>query len=469
MNLESQSKIYFIGIGGIAMSATAGIAKQLGYEVSGSDSKALYNPAKAVLEEVGVNYHVGYDADHVSNLHGVTVIASAGEDESNPEIKAVREQQVEIYSLSELLYELFKDKLRIVVTGTHGKSTTSAILGKMLADIDDSSFMTGAVLTDDNRNFHLGEGHYVVFEGDEYKALYDDPTPKFVQYKADILLLTNLEFDHPDVFSSIDEIRDELADTIHKMPDDGVIVYNADNIELAKLVHGTSLGTISFGLDNPADFVASDIKTTETDTTFAVKKKGDFPLENYKIKAFGRINVYNALGPIALLRTLGFSQEQVQSGLDEFNGIKRRFELIGEHNGVKVFDDYAHHPTAVKETLALARLRFQDAKIWAVFEPHTFSRTQAVLTELAEAFSDADQVLLAEIYPAREKKTADSITGQQVVEAIAEHNPAVRLVPDKKAALAILNSELQSGDVVVIMAVGAFNTLATEILNPHAS
>lgn len=465
MNLTEDTKIYFIGIGGIAMSAVAGLAKQLGFEVSGSDSKALYDPAKSVLDDLGISYHVGYDAEHVKDKTEAIIIASAGEDESNPEIAAVVNREQRIYSFSELLYELFKDKLRIVVTGTHGKSTTSAILGTLLKEIDDSSYMTGAVLTNLGKNFHLGEGHYAVFEGDEYKALYDDPTPKFTQYKPDILLLTNLEFDHPDVFSSIDEIRDELAETIHKMPDDGVVVYNADNIELAKLVHGTSLGSISYGLENPADFVAKDIVTTKDFTEFTVQKSGDFPEEKYRINLFGKINVYNALGPISLLRTLGFSKEDVQNGLDEFLGIKRRFEFIGEANGVKFFDDYAHHPTAIAETMALAKLRFPDSRVWAVFEPHTFSRTEAVIEELAKSFNQADQVLLAEIYPAREKKTNNSITGQQVVDQIAINNPNVRLVADKESAKNILASELKPNDVVVIMAVGNFNTLAKELVN----
>jgi UDP-N-acetylmuramate--L-alanine ligase len=469
MNLEPNSKIHFIGIGGIGMSAAAGMAKQLGFDVSGSDSKAIYNPAKSVLDEQGINYRVGYDAAGLPEFSTNTFIASAGEDETNPEIAALRSSDTQIYSLAELFYELFKDKLRIVVTGTHGKSTTAAMLGLVLSGIDNSSFMTGAVIKDLNRNYKLGNGHYAVFEGDEYKALYDDPTPKFMQYKADILLLTNLEFDHPDIFSSLDEISAELEELIHKMPDDGVVVYNADDIELTKLAHNTDLGTVSFALDNPADFVASDLTTTPEHTEFTVQKKGDFPAEKYQIKSFGRLNVYNALGPVALLRTLGFAPEQVQSGLDNFNGLKRRFEFIGEVRGAKVFDDYAHHPTAIKETLAMARLRFPNSRIWSVFEPHTFSRTKAVLTDLTNAFTDADQVLISEIYPAREQKTAQTISGSEVVAAIGAKHSAVRLVSDKKAAQTILETELQSGDIVIIMAVGDFNTLAGELTNQYAA
>ncbi len=470
MHLTEQSKIYFIGIGGIAMSATAGIAKQMGFEVSGSDSKEIYNPAKGVLDDEKIPYHVGYDASRIQDFTNTIFVASAGEDERNPEIGELRKNDVHIYSLSEMLRELFSDKLRVVVTGTHGKSTTTAMLGKALSEIDDSSFMTGAVLTDLNKNFHVGDGHYAVFEGDEYKALYDDPTPKFIQYEPDIVLLTNLEFDHPDMFESLEDIKNELALLLHRMPDDGVIVFNADNAELVKLVHESNLGSITFALDSDSDFTASKIETTTEYTKFTVKRRGDFPEEEYKISAFGRMNVYNALGPIALLRTLGFSIEQVQSGLDNYEGIKRRFEYIGEHSsGAKVFDDYAHHPTAVKETLATARLRFPDSKIWAVFEPHTFSRTEAMINEISEAFIDADKVLISEIYPARERKTETSITGEVVVKHISKHTPDVKLIQDKDEALQILNSELSQDDVVIIMAVGDFNTLAQKLTNTYAA
>lgn len=471
MNLTQESKIYFIGIGGIAMSATAGIAKELRYDVSGSDSKAIYNPAKSVLDDLDIPYHVGYDAKHVTDLlqsSSVIFIASAGEDMSNPEVSYLRENDIEINSLSELLFELSKEKLRVVVTGTHGKSTTTAMLGQSLKQIDDSSFMTGAVLTDLKRNFYFGDGHYFTFEGDEYKALFDDPTPKFQQYKPDIVVLTNLEFDHPDMFSSVEEIKAELAELLDKMPDDGIIFYNADASELLKTVHHSNLGQVSFGIHNPADFSATNIQTLPNTTTFTVNKIDPVTKietsEDYSVNAFGEMNVYNALAVITTLRTLGFSHEQVQMGLSFYHGIKRRFELIGQFNNAMIFDDYAHHPTAIKETLAAARLRFPDSRIWAIFEPHTFSRTEAVLGDLSKSFEFADRVLLAEIYPAREKKTDNSITGAKVVEEIAKKHKDVRLVSDKQATLEILRKGIEPGDVVIVMAVGSFNTLAHELV-----
>lgn len=453
------------------MSATAALAKELGYEVLGSDSKLLYDPAKSILDKHDIAYHIGYQAEHAADAKADIYIASAGENETNPEVAYLLSHDVKIYPYSELLYELAKNKLRVVVTGTHGKSTTAGLLGRVLQEIDDSSFMTGAVLQRDNTNYHQGEGHYFVFEGDEYKALHDDPTPKFHLYKPDITVLTNLEFDHPDVFASLEEVENEFRELLQNMPDDGLVVYNADSVELAKLVHESNLGQVTYGLHNAAHYRASNIMTMENETKFTVTKtspqnEAEVSTETYRIKLFGEHNVYNALAAVATLRTLGFSVDQVQDGLDQYYGVKRRLEFLGvSQQGAKVFDDYAHHPTAVSETLKALKMRSPDKRVWAVFEPHTFSRTEAVLDELVTCFEQADQVLVAEVYPAREKATEHSITGQDLVTKIAKNHRAVRLVADKDQAKQILQAELQKDDVVVIMAVGNFNKLGYELIN----
>lgn len=467
LDLTDIKKIYFIGIGGVGMSAAAGIASQLGFEVAGSDSAELYDPARQVLESNGIEYVAGYARQNVESAQADLYIASSGEGQDNPEIAYLLEQGSPVHSLSELLAGLATEKLRIVVAGTHGKSTTAGMLGKTLQETDDSSFMTGAVLQHEDTNFHVGDGHYFVFEGDEYKALHDDPTPKFHQYHADILLLTNLEFDHPDIFSSLEEMQDEFRQLIANLPTDGLAVYNADDIALTQLMHETNIGQVSFALTNSADFRATNIVAGEGGTVFDVlwtKGKGEPLVENYQINLFGEMNVYNALGVIALLRTLGFTEEQVQDGISTYYGVKRRFELIGEKNGITIYDDYAHHPTAVSETLKAARAKYPGRKIWAVFEPHTYSRTAATLKELAIAFDAADEVLLAEIYPAREKKTETSISGQRVVAEINKHHQHVRLVANKEAALGLLKTELKPGDVVIVMAVGNFNLLAQDLV-----
>jgi UDP-N-acetylmuramate: L-alanyl-gamma-D-glutamyl-meso-diaminopimelate ligase len=468
MDLTNVRKIYFIGIGGIGMSAAAGIAAEAGYEVAGSDSKAIYDPAKSVLDKFMIDYHIGYDAHQAEEAAADLYIASAGEDRANPEIKYLSEKDIPFYSFSELLYELNKDRIRIVVAGTHGKSTTAGLIGHILYNLDDSSFMTGAVLQYYQTNFEYGSGHYAVFEGDEYKALYNDPTPKFHLYKPDVLVLTNLEFDHPDLFENLDQLKYEVSELIANLPDDGLVIYNADDANLVQLVHQTNVASYGFGVHNPSDYRAVDLEFRAEATDFMVLRESQGERvwqEQYETKLPGEINVYNALAGVALLRSLGFKREQIQEQLLTYEGVKRRLELIGQtKSGIIIYDDYAHHPTEVRETLAAARTRYPGKTIWAVFEPHTYSRTQATLADLVKSFGAADQVLLAEIYPAREQKTADSITGTEVVAAFDKAGQKnVRLVADKAEAFRLLQESAQPGDVVIIMAVGSFNTLAGEL------
>ncbi len=464
MNLDKVHSIYFVGIGGIAMSAAAGLARDLQFEVSGSDSNAIYAPAKDVLDKFEIPYTVGYNKNNIEDAKADLYIVSAGEGPENPEVSYLEEQEIPYYSFSELLGELAQDKLRIVVAGTNGKSTTAGLLGHVMSDLDDSSFMTGAVLQQYGSNFHSGSGHYFVFEGDEYKALASDPTPKFHFYRPDILVLTNLEYDHPDMYHSLDEIRDEFRLLIANLPEDGLIIYNADDPNLAPLVHESNVASFSYGIANSADYAVSDIVFNQKTTSFNVNNARWEKPEQYEIALAGQLNIYNALGPIALLRSLGFSRDQIHPVIQTYWGVKRRFEFVGNRGGVDVYDDYAHFPTAVAETLAAAKTRYPNGRIIAVFEPHTYSRTEMTLPDLAKSFSAADKVYIAEIYPAREVKNDASITAEQVVKEIKDNQPNVEVVADKTEALAKLKNELKPGDAVIIMAVGSFNTLAYDLM-----
>lgn len=474
--LKPNASLYFVGIGGIAMSAVASIAKKSGFEVTGSDSKGVYSPAKDVLDKSKIKYFLGYSQEQVKASYADLFILSAGETLENPEVKYIYDKGLPHVGFAELLYHLAKGKLRVVVAGTHGKSTTAGLLGHLFKNQDDSSFMVGAVLQNYQTNFYLGHGHYFVFEGDEYKEEFDDPAPKFQYYHPDILVLTNLEYDHPDLFPDFESLEQEFRLLIEKMPEDGLIVYNADDAALTRLVLKSNISSVGYGMENGAVFKAEQIQYGDF-TTIEVLNKfskniSSSPLgrtEQYKIQLPGEINVYNALAAIAALRCLGFTQEQIALDLLTYQGVKRRFELVGIKKGITIIDDYAHHPTAVRETLDAARLRFPKAKIWAVFEPHTFSRTQATLPELAKSFDAAAEVLISEIYPARESAKEATINSQKVIKAIKNHNSkfqihnSIKLVQNKEQALKILKNNLKATDVVIIMAVGSFNRLAYEL------
>lgn len=485
------------------MSAAANIARNSGYEVLGSDNGQIYSPAKEVLRENHISYFNGYNQQNVANSQANLYVLSAGEDLNNPEVKYITDNDLPRMGFAELLFELAKQNLRIVVAGTHGKTTTAGLLGHLVKNLDDSSFMVGGVLQNYGSNFYKGDGHYFVFEGDEYKEEFDDPTPKFHFYKPDILVLTNLEYDHPDQFASLEDLEHEFELLIDAMPEDGLIVYNADNPNLARLVHKSNVTSVSFGVDNEADFKADSVDFEGEITTIRVTNKFSAELlakllektEDYKIQLPGKINVYNALAAIATLRILGFSRENLVLDLLSYKGIKRRFEVVGVKNGITIVDDYAHHSTAVRETLEAARLKYfkgdrvegkrgnlapndnlpnpqpstLNPKLWAIFEPHTFSRTKATLPELAKSFAVADEVLISEIYPAREKASEATVKSDDVVAAIKAYNTkykiqnTVRKVGNKNEALDILKSECHSGDVIIVMAVGAFNRLAYEL------
>ncbi len=465
MDLTHIRKIYFVGIGGIAMSATAGLAQERGFEVLGSDAATIYPPAKNILEDRQIMTFQGYAESQVAAADADLYVVSAGESEENPEVAWLVREGVEFVSFPELLYELSKDTLRIVVSGTHGKSSTSGWLGHALKSIDDSSFMVGAVLREYETNFYSGTGHYIVFEGDEYKSTYADPTPKMHYYQGDILVLTNLEFDHPDVFQDLDEIKNEFRQLIAHVPDDGLIVYNADNADLADVVYHETGRSFTFALHNEAHMRAVDVRYADGGARFTVVNRLDpanIREEVYFTALPGEINVYNALAVITTLRALGFQPEVVQKHVASYVGVKRRFEIIHDAD-VTIVDDYAHHATAVRETIAAAKTRFPNRRLWVVFEPHTYSRTKVTLPELAESFDLADQVLLAHMYGAREHQNNTGITDDAVRDAILQHQSHVRLVRDKQEAREILEQELRSGDVVVVMAVGSFNRMAYEL------
>jgi UDP-N-acetylmuramate--L-alanine ligase len=472
---KKDAKVYFIGIGGIAMSAAANLAKIGGLQVCGSDSKEIYAPAKDILDQNKIPYFAGFDAEHIKQAQADLYVLSAGEGPNNPEVKYLLEQRLPHAGFPELLYELTKNQLRVVVAGTHGKSTTAGLLGHLLKNLDDGSFMVGAVLQNYQSNFYRGDGHYFVFEGDEYKSEFDDPTPKFHYYKPDILVLTNLDYDHPDIYPSFEAMQQEFEHLVTNLPEDGLVVYNADDPQLSKLAHQTNVSSVSFGIDNPADFEVINVDFGQEYTTIDVRNKFSKDVlstltgqgEEYRIQLPGKINVYNAMAAIATLRALGFDRQQIALDLLSYKGVKRRFEAVGVKNGITIIDDYAHHPTAVKETLEAARLKYPDAKIWAVFEPHTFSRTKATLADLARSFDAANEVLVSEIYPARESAKDATITSQEVVDEIKSKIPSqksiIRLVHNKQEALDIIKNEAKPGDVIIVMAVGSFNRLAYEL------
>ncbi len=430
IDIKKIKKIYFVGIGGIGMSAAAGIAAAQGFEVSGSDSKDIYDPSKSVLDKAGIKYFIGYDQGNFTGAD--LVVATAAEDFGNPEIAKASALAVPVIGYPELLAELAAQKKQIVVVGTHGKGTTSGLIGYALKNLEDSGFFIGAVLTDLNTNFYWGRGPNFVIEGDEYKSEANNLTAKFMYYDPDILLINNIEFDHPDIYAGISEFKKPFADLVRKLKPNATVVYNQDDsnaVEIANLFAGKKIG-------------------------FTARPDPEFKLP-------GLAYAYDYSGALCVLQQLGYEYDQLKKIVSQYSGVKRRYEIVYDRD-ITIIDDYAHHPTAVKQTLEATREKYPKRRIVCFFEPHTYSRTKATLKQLAASFGSADLVYIAEVYPAREIKGNNSITGMDVVSEIAENGQHAVYVADKQDALAKYIA--QAGDVVIVMAVGSFNTLVYDLI-----
>jgi len=441
------------------MSAVAGLCAARGFTVYGSDDKTLYDPARSVLDRFRIPYTVGFTAEPELLLVSELVVVSAGIESNNIELEKARQSGIKIVSYPELLAALTIDERRIVVVGTNGKSSTSALLGFLLANLNDSSFFVGGVLRQYGSNFRFGNGPEFVLEGDEYRAGYNDQTPKFMYYRPDVLLINNLELDHPDIYQGLEDLKNVFAKLIAAMPDQGLVVYNADDQNVVDLVQNIKQNKFSFSFLNPkGDVKAESAGKDPADDTFLYKFKFSGRDFNFLTKFPGVIYGYNCLAAISVLLALGYQPEKFLDFIELYQGLKRRFEIV-QDGDITVIDDYAHHPTAVLATLTAARQKYPDRRIIAVFEPHTYSRTAATLPQLAKAFQPADLVFISEVYPARESKLPSSITGEKLVDEISKNRKDVFYTANQESTQKTLNGLLKKGDVVVVMSVGPYKAI----------
>jgi UDP-N-acetylmuramate--L-alanine ligase len=471
-NLEDLKKIYFIGIGGIGMSATAGIAAAKGLSVAGSDDAGVYDPSKSILDQFKIQYKIGYNSDNFQMPDGSQpdlVVATPAVDNQNPEYAKAVELGIPIISFANLLGHLAQDKNRVVVTGTHGKGTTSGLISEALKKLNNSSFFVGAVVNNLNSNFYYGLGPDFVIEGDEYKTSHEDLTPKFNHYSPNFLLINNIEFDHPDLYPTLDSLKSAFKNLLLLMERQAAaypnqkyfIIYNADDSNVREVVKGVNLSGVGFGFTEHADIRAYH-PVLMANNMFEVKVDFEGRSFTFETKFPGMPYAYDNLAAISTLLALGHKPETFLNIVKEYNGVKRRYEIIMDDE-ITVIDDYAHHPTAVRMTLEATRQKYPDRRIICFFEPHTYSRTKETLPDLMSSFGKADLAYIAEVYPAREQKLPSSITGQQVVAEIMKNHQNVKYVSDRTEALNEYLKEAKPRDVVVVMAVGSFNTLVYNI------
>lgn len=445
------------------MAALAVYLKESGVIVQGSDIPEVF-PTDAELSKAGISVLSGFDPDHIVRFRpDVVYYTGAHGGRDNPEVVKAVELGLPVYPHGQGLGELMKGKRQIVVAGSHGKTTTSAMIAAILshARIDPSYAIGCGAISGSHAAGHFGKSEWFVAEGDEY--ITDpghDTTPRFMWLDPEILVVTNIDFDHPDAYQDLDCVKDAFVALQHKSK---FAVVNIDDKNSQVLLG--ELQCTTYGYSPRADIRIQRVNSGYGRMFFTLGE-GGMTIGEFAIKVPGRHNVLNAAAAAVAAHVAGVDWEKIREGLLTFTGTKRRFENIGEVGGASFYDDYAHHPAEVSATLRAARAWFPDRRIIAVFQPHTFSRTRALLSEFSRAFSDADIVVLTDIYASAREHDTLGIDGTTLVHEMAAHHAHVLYGKTWEEVAAHLQRELHAGDVVVCM--GAGDIYAHEHMLVHA-
>jgi len=450
--------VHFIGIGGSGMSGIAEVMLSLGYAVQGSDLK----PGKQTqrLAKQGATIFIGHAADNIENADAVVV--SSAVDETNPEVVAAREKVMPVVQRAEMLAELMRFRYSIAVAGTHGKTTTTSLVASILAEGGlDPTFVIGGRLKSADANARLGQGDYLVAEADESDA-------SFVHLKPMLAIVTNIDADHMSTYDGdIERLRAGFIEFLHNLPFYGLAVVCTDDPGVNEVIGDIGRTVLTYGLNDEADVRAENILFEESLTQFDVIRADDRPSLRISLGLPGLHNVCNALAAIAVADELQVSDEAVVKALREFEGIDRRFQILGEIDigGGKVLliDDYGHHPTELAATLAAARSGWPDKRVVLVFQPHRYTRTRDLMDDFAQVLSEADVLVLLDVYAAGEAPIAGA-DGRAIARAVRSRGSVEPVFVEALADLEpVLKDLLQDGDLVLTMGAGDIGAYAADL------
>ncbi|MFZ2490323.1 MAG: UDP-N-acetylmuramate:L-alanyl-gamma-D-glutamyl-meso-diaminopimelate ligase [Thermoanaerobaculia bacterium] len=468
-NISGVKRVYLIGICGTAMASLAGMLQQRGHEVGGSDEH-VYPPMSTYLERLGIPVLEGYTKQHLETFRPDLVVIGNAAANTNVEAAATVELDLPYTSMPEAIYQLFiTGKHSIVVSGTHGKTTTTSLMAWLLeAAGRDPGMVVGGIPLNFNQNFKLGEGSDFVIEGDEYNTAFFDKGPKFLHYHANTLLLNNIEFDHADIYSDLEAIVSAFRKAVQQVGPEDVIVANGDDANVESLRPEARGRWLTFGWDRGCDVFATDVDMRPDATEFTAWWEGK-EWFRFSSTLSGRHNVLNALACAAIARLRGLSAEEIQKGLGTFTGIKRRMEVRGVERGVTVIDDFAHHPTAIATTLYGAKKKYPGQRIWALFEPRSISSSRKEFEGgYIDAFHEADRVVIGPLFHRQRYETRYGLDKMMSVETIVEKlrgdGIEAEHIESFDALSARVAAEAREGDVIVVMSSGAFGGIHEGIL-----
>jgi len=457
--LSDVRSIHFGGIGGTAMASTAAAMREKGFHVTGSDQN-VYPPMSTFLAERKIEVMSGYAEQNLAHKPDLAVIGNAIS-RGNAEAEFVLEKKMRYCSLPELLKEFFiRGKRSLVVTGTHGKTTTTSLLTWVFEHNGlNPSYLIGGIPNNLGQGARFADSEWFIVEGDEYDTAFFDKRSKFVHYLPEVAIINNLEMDHADIFENLAAIQRSFNHFIRLVPRNGLLLGNGDDPNLAPLLNVTHCPVKRFGLGEGNSVHAFNLKLAPTASEFEI------PSFKFHLNLVGELNVRNALAVVACAKHCGLSNKQIQSAFDTFKGIKRRMEVRGVAGGVTVVDDFGHHPTAIRETLRALRVKYSRQKIWAIFEPRSnTTRRNIFQAELVSAFADADAVVVSQVARLEMLSPHERLDPERLMTDLKAAGKHAAYLPDVDAIVNHVTKNVQGGDVICVFSNGGFDGIHGKIL-----
>ncbi len=465
--------VHFVAIAGTGMGSLAGLLKSRGWRVTGSD-RSVYPPMSTALAGWGIPVQEGFDASHVLEPRPDLVVIGNAVRPDNPEARAALEARLPILSFPDALYEhAIRGRHSVVVAGTHGKTTTTSMIATLLHEVGrDPSMLVGGIAANFDASFREGAGPEFVVEGDEYDTSFFDKTPKFLHYHPETLVLTSVEFDHADIYRDLGHVKQQFVDLVSRMPAGGRIVAAAGDATVDEVLRHATCSVARYGVEMPlprGGYLAHDLQVDREGTRFRVRREDGEEVEA-RLRMVGRHNVANALAALAVLDGRGIPLSEAARALEAYRGVKRRQEERGTAGGVLVIDDFAHHPTAVRETLEALAARHAGRRIVALFEPRSNTSRRAIFQEAyARAFDAAGHVVVVRVpegplYSAT-GEVGERLSADRLVSDLEARGLSAVACDDVEAILRHLRGELVAGDVVVTLSNGGFGGIWGKLLD----
>ena len=451
--------VHFVGICGTAMASAAAAMHEKGVKVSGSDQN-VYPPMSTFLADRRIEVMSGYAEHNLAHKPDLIVIGNAIS-RGNPEAEYALDHKLRYCSLPELLKEFFiRGKRSLVVSGTHGKTTTTSLLTWVFEHNGlNPSYLIGGIPNNLGQGARFTESDWFIIEGDEYDTAFFDKRSKFIHYLPEVAIINNVEFDHADIFNSLEAIQTSFKHFIRLIPRNGLLLGNGDDANLASLLNVTHCPVKRFGLGEANAVQAFNIRYGPTASEFEI------PSFKFHINLVGELNVRNALAVVACAKHCGLKNQQIQAGFDTFKGIKRRMEVRGIAGGVTVVDDFGHHPTAIRETLRALRIKYPQQKLWAIFEPRTnTTRRKIFQTELAASFAEADAVVISQIARLELLAPEERLDPERLIRDLQSADKKAAYLPDVDAIVNHVANNAQGGEIVCVFSNGGFGGIHGKLL-----